>query len=113
MSRRSGYKATTSLDLVIPLILLMIVAAYLANPVVRYLLIAAATLLGLVGWQQFRARTRASHRTRGELRLQLEQNQIRLNELISQIPGVVWEADLLPDGTLAMSFISNHVEKML
>src|SRR5262245_54702109 len=113
MSSRSGQKATASLDLVISLSLIMIAAAYLADHAVRYLLVAAAILLGLLGWLRFRAKTRASHKARGELRLQLEQNQTRLNELISQIPGVVWEADLRPDGTLAMSFISNYVEKML
>src|SRR5262245_9875566 len=111
MSRRSGYKATTYLDLVIPLILLMIVAAYFAQPVLRSILIAGAILLGMFSWFHSRARTRASHVARGELSLQLEQNQTRLNELISQIPGVVWEADLLPDGTLALSFISSYVEK--
>src|SRR5262245_29236891 len=113
MSRPSRPKATISFGLVIPLILLIIVAAYLAHPVIRYLLVAAATLLGLLAGHQFRSGRRGLHLARGQLRLQLEQNQARLNELISQIPGVVWEADLLPDGTLATSFISNYVEKML
>src|SRR5262245_47994308 len=103
MSRRSGYKATASLDLVISLILILIVSAYLSDHAVRYLLVGAAILLGLLGWFRFRIKTRASHVARGELRLQLEQNQTRLDELISQIPGVVWEADLGPDGTLAIS----------
>src|SRR5262245_4833201 len=113
MSSRSGYKETASLDLLISLILIMIVAAYLSDPAVRFLLLTAAILLGLLAWLRFRAKTRALHVARGELRHQLEQNETRLNELISQIPCVVWEADLHPDGTLATSFISNYVEKML
>jgi PAS domain S-box-containing protein len=48
-----------------------------------------------------------------QLHVQLLQHRTKLKELISQMPGVVWEARGRPDGSLIMLFISDYVEKML
>src|SRR5262249_40876201 len=47
------------------------------------------------------------------LNAQLEQHRTKLNELISQVPGVVWEGWANPDGTLTMKFISDYAESLL
>jgi PAS domain S-box-containing protein len=47
------------------------------------------------------------------LNAQLEQHRTKLNELISQVPGVVWEGWANPDGTLLMDFISDYAERLL
>ena len=48
-----------------------------------------------------------------QLNIQLEQHRTKLKELISQMPGVVWEMHGRPDAVLEMTFISDYVEKML
>lgn len=51
--------------------------------------------------------------TQQRLNVQLEQHRAKLNELISQVPGVVWEGWVNQDGTLRMNFISDYVETLL
>jgi PAS domain S-box-containing protein len=47
------------------------------------------------------------------LNAQLEQHRTKLNELISQVPGVVWEGWANRDGTVQMDFISDYAERLL
>lgn len=56
---------------------------------------------------------RRTQETQQQLNAQLEQHRTKLKELISRVPGVVWEAWTKPDGTLKISFISDYVETML
>src|SRR6476659_7809104 len=51
--------------------------------------------------------------THEQLSAQLEQHRKKLNELISQMPGVVWELHGKPGEELTTTFISEYVEKML
>src|SRR5262249_53180898 len=48
-----------------------------------------------------------------QLKAQLEQHQIKLKELISQIPGVVWEMHGTPETGLRLTFISEHLKPVL
>jgi PAS domain S-box-containing protein len=44
---------------------------------------------------------------------QLEEHRNKLNQLISQMPGVVWEVHGTADSSLKLTFISDYVETML
>jgi signal transduction histidine kinase/CheY-like chemotaxis protein len=48
-----------------------------------------------------------------QLKAQLEQHQIKLKELISQIPGVVWEMHGTPETGLSLTFISEYLKPVL
>ncbi len=56
---------------------------------------------------------RLSKENQEQLNAQLAQYQTKLKELISQMPGVVWEMRGTPDSSLKLSFISDYVETML
>ncbi|MFY9570457.1 MAG: PAS domain S-box protein, partial [Blastocatellia bacterium] len=48
------------------------------------------------------------------LALQIENERKRLDNIVANVPGIVWEASGPPDGTLQhVDFVSEHVEKML
>ena len=47
------------------------------------------------------------------LNSQLEQHRTKLKELISQMPGVVWEMHGRPETALRLTFISEYAERIL
>src|SRR5256885_13105699 len=53
---------------------------------------------------------RKANESQGQLKSQLEQHRTKLKELISQMPGVVWEMHGTPDTALKLTFISDYVE---
>jgi PAS domain S-box-containing protein len=48
-----------------------------------------------------------------QLNAQLEENRAKLKELISQMPGVVWEMRGTPETTLRLTFVSEYIETIL
>src|SRR5262249_45308674 len=57
---------------------------------------------------------KAIEKERGELAAQIEAERHRLNDLLANVPGVVWEAWGQPDSaTQRIDFVSEHVQKML
>ena len=72
-------------------------------------------LLARAHARRIRESTQQLHRANElheHLSAQLEQHRKKLNELISQMPGVVWEMHR-QGGDLATTFISGYVEKLL
>jgi PAS domain S-box-containing protein len=62
--------------------------------------------------QDITARTRAEAES-AKLTAQVENQRQRLANIITSIPGVVWESWLQPDSTMAVDFISDYIEQML
>lgn len=59
-----------------------------------------------------------TERTRAEaekkrLATQVEAQRQRLDDVLSNVPGMVWEMAVLPDGTFPLTFINDYVETML
>src|SRR5262245_24513661 len=48
-----------------------------------------------------------------QLKAQLDQHRMKLKELISQIPGVVWEMHGTPETALTLTFISEYLQPVL
>src|SRR5262245_27282748 len=112
MPLQERYKVTPYLALVISLILTLLAIAY--EPYRIIFLVSAAGALTISVFLFFRPQPKTpTAQKQGELRRQLKQNQTRLNDLISQVPGIVWEGRLGTNGTLILSFVSDYAEKML
>lgn len=61
-----------------------------------------------------RARQRRAEAERERFAQLAESEHRRLNEVVSNVPGLVWESRIDPDGaTRSEHFVSQHVEKML
>src|SRR5215475_3517100 len=56
---------------------------------------------------------RKATKTQEELKAQLDEHRIKLKELISQIPGVVWEMHGTPETGLSLTFISEYLKPIL
>ncbi|HME98551.1 MAG TPA: PAS domain-containing protein, partial [Terriglobia bacterium] len=56
---------------------------------------------------------RKATKTQEELKAQLDEHRIKLKELISQIPGVVWEMHGTPETGLSLTFISEYLKPVL
>src|SRR5262245_5289475 len=56
---------------------------------------------------------RKATKTQEELKAQLDEHRIKLKELISQIPGVVWEMHGTPETGLGLTFISEYLKPVL
>ena len=56
---------------------------------------------------------RKATKTQEELKAQLDEHRIKLEELISQIPGVVWEMHGTPETGLSLTFISEYLKPVL
>jgi signal transduction histidine kinase/ActR/RegA family two-component response regulator len=56
---------------------------------------------------------RRATKTQEELTAQLEQHRIKLKELISQVPGVLWEMHGTPERGLSLTFISEYLKPVL
>lgn len=54
-----------------------------------------------------------AERERSELHTEIAGQSERLNNIISHIPGIVWETTIQPDGKEMMSFVSEHITEML
>ena len=83
-----------------------------------YLLATALALLvqaALIAWLLFtRARRRQAESETDRLAIVAANEHQRLNEVVSNVPGVVWESRLDPaTGLRKPTFVSEHVEKML
>lgn len=83
-----------------------------------YVVAAALAFLvqaALIGWLLFTRRQRRQAESEQErLAALAEAEHRRLNEVVSNVPGVVWESRTDPDtGTRKLTFISEHVEKLL
>ncbi len=61
-----------------------------------------------------RARRRRAEREQERFASLAETEHRRLGEVVSNVPGIVWESRMAPDGTMREEqFVSHHVEKML
>lgn len=83
-----------------------------------YVVAAALAFLvqaALIGWLLFtRQRRRQAESEQKRLAALAEAEHRRLDEVVSNVPGVVWESRADPDtGVRKLIFISDHVEKML
>jgi PAS domain S-box-containing protein len=69
----------------------------------------------LIAWLLFtRRRRRQAESEQKRLAVLAETEHRRLNAVVSNVPGVVWEARIDPDtGVRKLTFISEYVEKML
>lgn len=52
-------------------------------------------------------------RERARLFALLDEQRVRLNNIIANIPAIIWEGHGLPDGGQAIDFVSAYAEKML
>jgi PAS domain S-box-containing protein len=83
-----------------------------------YVIAVAAALLfqaATIAWLLFtRARRRAAENESERLGLIAASDHRRLNDVLSNVPGVVWESSITPaDGERKTTFVSDYVEKML
>src|SRR5262245_49731355 len=128
MSQMSRHNARPYLVLAISVFCTVIAAIYVspASLEVSALSLAIGGLVSLVlfllTWSEAMARTAANEKTdqllraRGiqeQLNAQLKQNRTKLKELISQMPGVVWEMHGPPETTLNLTFVSEYFETIL
>ncbi|HYR91476.1 MAG TPA: PAS domain-containing protein [Terriglobia bacterium] len=130
MSQHSRHKATPYLVLAISVFFTGIATAYAfaaqqsflssGGPLWFVLVLSSGGILSLllffVTRSEVMARVTADDRAeqlQELLNTLLEQHRTKLKELISQMPGVVWEVYGKPEAVLKMDFISDYVEKML
>jgi two-component system, cell cycle sensor histidine kinase and response regulator CckA len=59
-----------------------------------------------------RARQRAEEE-KAKLTAEIENQRQRLNNIVSNVPGVVWEAWWQPDGKQRINYVSDYIETML
>ncbi|MFL6333507.1 MAG: sigma 54-interacting transcriptional regulator [Pyrinomonadaceae bacterium] len=82
--------------------------------VVGVVVVFAIEALLIAGLLVAQRRRRRAERERERLAGQVEADHRRLNELVSNVPGIVWETLLDPRTEMMKTvFISNYVEKML
>jgi PAS domain S-box-containing protein len=131
MSTTSRHKAKSFLVLAISVPITFVAALYVStypslSPSLLAVFLFVTAFLNLlllvVARSEASARAAVDEHTR-ELReakegqercsIQLEQHRTKLKELISQMPGVVWEMHGTPETAFTLTFISDYVETML
>jgi PAS domain S-box-containing protein len=128
MSEMSRHNARPYLVLAISVFCTVLAAIYVSSVSLEVSALSLAIggvvslVLFLLTWSEAMARTAANEKTdqllraRGiqeQLNAQLEQNRTKLKELISQMPGVVWEMHGRPETTLNLTFVSEYIETIL
>jgi PAS domain S-box-containing protein len=128
MSEMSRHNVRPYLVLAISVFCTVIAAIYVSSTSLEASALALAIgglvslVLFLLTWSEAMARTAANDETeqllrakgiQEQLNAQLEQNRTKLKELISQMPGVVWEMHGRPDATLNLTFVSEYIETIL
>src|SRR5215813_192032 len=124
MFKQIRHKGTAYFVLVISFLFTLFAAQYLSRqgavqtPLLLSVGVLVSVLLFLLTRSEALAHLNAEERAeqlrrmqeaQQQLNAQLEQHRTQLKELISQVPGVVWEASTTPNGILKMTFISDHV----
>ena len=128
MSQMSGHNVRPYLVLAISVFCTVIAALYVSSSSLEAsaLSLAIGALVSLVlfllTWSEAMARTAANDETeqllrakgiQEQLNAQLEENRTKLKELISQMPGVVWEMQGRLETTLKLTFVSEYIETIL
>src|SRR5262245_24229930 len=88
-------------------------AATSASQAIIVLVCVVETLV-IIGLLLSRVRSGLSEASRRDIAASVEAERRHLNEVISNVPGVVWESRLETASAAGINeFVSNHVEKML
>ena len=75
---------------------------------------ASGNQIGMVGSSEDISKRIRADREKARLTLAIEEQRLRLDNIVASVPGVVWEAWGKPDAaSQRIDFVSDHVESML